>query len=102
MTASFEPLRPGSGGAGGSGGSKSCSSGYTQCGSVCVQLLDDVDHCGACDTRCGDQGLHGKAICQNGSCQVTACDDGFDASPALVDKEIYLRGQKFLYCIAAP
>jgi outer membrane protein assembly factor BamB len=29
-------------------------------------------------------------------------DDGFDASPALVDKEIYLRGQKFLYCIAAP
>jgi outer membrane protein assembly factor BamB len=29
-------------------------------------------------------------------------DDGFDASPALVDKEIYLRGQKFLYCIATP
>jgi outer membrane protein assembly factor BamB len=29
-------------------------------------------------------------------------DDGFDASPALVDKEIYLRGEKFLYCIAAP
>jgi len=29
-------------------------------------------------------------------------DDGFDASPALVDGEIYLRGQKFLYCIANP
>lgn len=29
-----------------------------------------------------------------------ALDDGFDASPALVDKEIYLRGYKFLYCIA--
>jgi outer membrane protein assembly factor BamB len=27
-------------------------------------------------------------------------DDGFDASPAVVDKEIYLRGHKFLYCIA--
>ena len=27
-------------------------------------------------------------------------DDGFDASPALVDNEIYLRGYKFLYCIA--
>jgi outer membrane protein assembly factor BamB len=27
-------------------------------------------------------------------------DDGFDASPALVDGEIYLRGNKFLYCIA--
>ena len=28
-------------------------------------------------------------------------DDGFDASPALVDGEIYLRGYKSLYCIAA-
>jgi outer membrane protein assembly factor BamB len=27
-------------------------------------------------------------------------DDRFDASPALVDKEIYLRGYKKLYCIA--
>jgi hypothetical protein len=27
-------------------------------------------------------------------------DDGFDASPALVDKEIYLRGYQHLYCIA--
>ena len=26
--------------------------------------------------------------------------DGFDASPALVDREIYLRGYKYLYCIA--
>jgi outer membrane protein assembly factor BamB len=30
-----------------------------------------------------------------------ALDDGFDASPALVDNEIYLRGYKSLYCIAA-
>jgi outer membrane protein assembly factor BamB len=28
-------------------------------------------------------------------------DDGFDASPALVGREIYLRGTKYLYCIAA-
>ena len=28
-------------------------------------------------------------------------DDGFDASPALVDREIYLRGYKYLYSIAA-
>ncbi len=27
-------------------------------------------------------------------------DDGFDASPALVDGEIFLRGRKHLYCIA--
>ena len=28
-------------------------------------------------------------------------DDGFDASPALVDREIFLRGYSNLYCIAA-
>jgi outer membrane protein assembly factor BamB len=28
-------------------------------------------------------------------------DDGFDASPAVVDREIYLRGNQFLYCISA-
>ena len=27
-------------------------------------------------------------------------DDGFDASPAIVDGEIYLRGQRYLYCIS--
>lgn len=27
-------------------------------------------------------------------------EDGIDASPALVEREIYLRGRKFLYCIA--
>ncbi|MFN2445287.1 MAG: PQQ-binding-like beta-propeller repeat protein [Vicinamibacterales bacterium] len=27
-------------------------------------------------------------------------DEGFDASPALVDEEIYLRGSRHLYCIA--
>jgi len=27
-------------------------------------------------------------------------DDGFDASPAIVDGEIYFRGQRYLYCIA--
>ena len=29
-------------------------------------------------------------------------DDGFDASPALVEHELYLRGYKFLYAIAKP
>jgi len=29
-------------------------------------------------------------------------DDGFDASPALVDNEMYLRGYKYLYAIAPP
>jgi outer membrane protein assembly factor BamB len=29
-------------------------------------------------------------------------DDGFDASPALVGNAIYLRGNKYLYCIGEP
>ena len=32
---------------------------------------------------------------------VNELNDGFDASPALVDGEIYLRGYRFLYCVAA-
>ena len=31
---------------------------------------------------------------------VNTLDDGFDASPAIVDGELYLRGQRYLYCIA--
>ena len=27
-------------------------------------------------------------------------DDDFDASPAVVGEEIYLRGRQYLYCIA--
>ncbi|MBI5384939.1 MAG: PQQ-like beta-propeller repeat protein [Verrucomicrobia bacterium] len=29
-------------------------------------------------------------------------DDRFDASPAVVDRELFLRGHRHLYCIAAP
>jgi outer membrane protein assembly factor BamB len=29
-------------------------------------------------------------------------DDGFDASPALVDSEMFLKGYRYLYCIANP
>jgi outer membrane protein assembly factor BamB len=31
---------------------------------------------------------------------VNKLDDGFDASPAVVGNEIYLKGKKYLYCIA--
>jgi outer membrane protein assembly factor BamB len=31
---------------------------------------------------------------------VNTLDDGFDASPALVDNELYLRGYKYRYCLA--
>jgi outer membrane protein assembly factor BamB len=40
---------------------------------------------------------HGPAFEQLAA---NALDDSFNASPALVDNELYLRGQKSLYCIA--
>ncbi len=36
----------------------------------------------------------------NATLAVNRLDDSFSASAALVDKELYLRGEKFLYCIA--
>ena len=37
---------------------------------------------------------------ENAMLAVNHLDDSFSASAALVDKEFYLRGEKFLYCIA--
>lgn len=37
---------------------------------------------------------------ENATLAVNHLDDSFSASPALVDRELYLRGEKFLYCIA--
>jgi hypothetical protein len=36
----------------------------------------------------------------NDTVAVNRLDDVFSASAALVDKELYLRGERFLYCIA--
>ena len=33
---------------------------------------------------------------------VNRLDDVFSASPALADRELYLRGERFLYCLAEP
>jgi len=37
---------------------------------------------------------------ENATLAVNRLDDSFSASPALVDRELYLRGEQFLYCIA--
>jgi len=37
---------------------------------------------------------------ENGALAVNKLDDSFSASAALVDRELYLRGERFLYCIA--
>ena len=37
---------------------------------------------------------------KNETLAVNQLDDSFSASPALVERELYLRGERFLYCIA--
>ena len=37
---------------------------------------------------------------KNETLAVNQLYDSFSASPALVDRELYLRGERFLYCIA--
>ena len=37
---------------------------------------------------------------ENATLAVNHLNDSFSASPALVDRELYLRGEKFLYCLA--
>jgi hypothetical protein len=44
----------------------------------------------------------GNAGHQNATLAVNHLEDSFSASPALVDRELYLRGERFLYCIAEP
>ncbi len=36
----------------------------------------------------------------NATLAVNSLEDAFSASPAMVDRELYLRGERFLYCIA--
>ena len=44
--------------------------------------------------------LHQMAIRENASLAVNHLEDTFSGSPAVVDREFYLRGERFLYCIA--
>jgi len=37
---------------------------------------------------------------ENALVSLNRLDDSFSASPALVDQELYLRGEHFLYCVA--
>ena len=39
---------------------------------------------------------------KNATLAVNKLEDSFSASPALVGRELYLRGERFLYCIAEP
>jgi hypothetical protein len=42
----------------------------------------------------------GNEAFENTVLAVNRLEDSFSASPALVDQELYLRGERFLYCLA--
>ena len=42
----------------------------------------------------------GNEAFENAVLAVNRLEDSFSASPALVDQELYLRGERFLYCVA--
>lgn len=46
-------------------------------GTVCADLLSDPGHCGSCDNNCLQHEHVTAAICVNGQCQATACEDGY-------------------------
>jgi outer membrane protein assembly factor BamB len=48
------------------------------------------------ETEVLDAGAEYKVLATN------TLDDAFDASPALAGRELYLRGEQHLYCIAEP
>jgi len=41
----------------------------------------------------------GNEAFENAVLAVNRLEDSFSASPALVDREFYLRGERFLYCL---
>lgn len=77
---------PGGGGQGGATGkagaageadacNAECDTAERCCEGVCVDLSEDVDHCGECKHRC--QAQHTDLSCDSGECVVDECDAGF-------------------------
>jgi hypothetical protein len=54
-----------------------CAPGLVPCGSECVDVSTDPDHCGRCDNQCRSGYVHTLPVCQNGLCG-TACEPGWE------------------------
>ena len=46
-----------------------CDSGETCCGTICQNLGNDFDHCGACYNLCRDPGPYENGACISGRCE---------------------------------
>ncbi len=62
-----------------------CPAGLSACGGQCVDLTNDLNHCGQCDNACDF--AHGAGIlCVAGSCEMSGCQDGYgDCNADLAD-----------------
>jgi len=54
---------------------RDCPPGQSDCGGVCLDLNTDEENCGFCGNVCSYD--HAAASCQNGECQMGACDPGY-------------------------
>jgi len=61
--------------------SEGCPAGQTACSGTCVSTATDIDNCGACGRRCSP--AHGEAACNNGTCGIAYCDNGYQNCDAL-------------------
>lgn len=66
--------------AGGSDGPSECSGGLDECGTDCVDLGSDPDHCGSCTNVCGD-GL----VCSQSACSASCASGETNCDGACVD-----------------
>ncbi len=67
----------GEAGGGAGGGTGGCGTDLTECSGECVDLQTNSDHCGGCDSPCGDLGCVGGAcVCPEGTinCDGTCID----------------------------
>ncbi len=55
--------------------SANCPAAQVRCGARCAELTSDVEHCGACGTRCSF--ANAVALCVAGRCQRGACAAGY-------------------------
>lgn len=84
-----------------------CASGCTgmtadRCGALCVDLLTDTRHCGACGQACPNT-TNGSAVCAAGSCRVE-CASGFHlcGTACVPDASIEACGSACTRCAAPP
>ncbi len=65
-----------------------------------VDLLNDVDNCGECGTRCGERILNAESQCTQGSCDFIACAPGW--SNADEDRSNGCESADPVFTIASP